>query len=196
MEELPDVILASTSPRRKELLTLGGVGFTVRTGHVSEEYEPGTPPAEVPEMLARRKALAARALSGAADIILGADTIVLVEDTILGKPADTGQAVEYLRLLSGKVHHVITGVCLVQGERIDSFSVDTRVFFRELSSQDIDYYVTHYSPLDKAGAYAIQEWIGVRGVERIEGDYFNVVGLPVSEVIARLRTFTGEAGKG
>lgn len=195
MENLPDVILASTSPRRKELLTLGGVGFTVRTGHVSEDYEPGTPPVEVPEMLARRKALAVRALSGAADFILGADTIVLLEGRILGKPPDAGQAVEYLRLLSGKAHHVITGVCLIQGERIESFSVDTRVFFRELSWQDIDYYVTHYSPLDKAGAYAIQEWIGVRGVERIEGDYFNVVGLPVSEVIAHLKAFASGLGK-
>lgn len=185
----PAIILASTSPRRKELLSLAGLDFIVRTGQVSEDFAAGTPPTEVPELLARRKALAARRLSGSGDVILGADTIVLVDGTILGKPADSAEAAGYLRLLSGRAHQVITGVCIAQGERVECFSVTTRVYFRALSPRDIDYYIETFHPMDKAGAYAIQEWIGVRGVERIEGDYFNVVGLPVSELVARLSAF-------
>jgi septum formation protein len=112
-----------------------------------------------------------------------------LENQVIGKPEDAAQAVEILRRLSGRAHKVITGVCLSKGDKMTTFSEVTRVFFRELTEEQITYYVRHFLPLDKAGAYAIQEWIGLIGVERIEGDYFNVVGLPVGRVIREMECF-------
>lgn len=189
MQTLSPLILASSSPRRSELLTLAGISFTVRTAEVEESYPPGMDPSQVPSYLARKKAAAASRLCGASDIILAADTVVVAGERILGKPGNTEEARGFLELLSGRSHEVITGVILLQGAREVCFSETTRVFFRELSPGEIGYYVDAFRPLDKAGAYAIQEWIGVRAVERIEGDYYNVVGLPVSRVIAHLETF-------
>lgn len=186
MRKLPSIILASTSPRRKELLSLAGIDFEIRVAQVREDYSPRIAPAQVPEYLAKKKATAAQSLCEETDIILAADTIVLAGGIILGKPKSLEEAKRYLRILSGRSHEVITGVCLLQGNRVDSFSEHTRVFFRELLPEEIDYYVDIFRPLDKAGAYAIQEWIGIRGVERIEGDYFNVVGLPVSHLTEHL----------
>jgi len=189
MQKLPFTILASTSPRRKELLSLAGIDFEIRVAQVREDYSPRIAPAQVPEYLAQKKAAAAQSLCEETDIILAADTIVLAGGIILGKPKSLEEAKRYLGILSGRSHEVITGVCLLQGNRLDSFSEHTRVFFRELLPGEIDYYVDIFRPLDKAGAYAIQEWIGIRGVERIEGDYFNVVGLPVSRLTEHLSTF-------
>lgn len=190
MPQEPHVILASSSPRRRELLKLAGIPFTVRTGQVDEDYPPSLPPEEVPGFLAKKKALAAAVPGDASELILAADTIVVVAGQILGKPGDPERAKACLRLLSGRCHQVITGVCLLRGTRVETFSERTDVFFKPLSGEDIAYYVDTYHPMDKAGAYAIQEWIGLRGVEKISGDYFNVVGLPVGRLVEHLRKFS------
>lgn len=183
------IILASSSPRRKELLEAAGVDFSVRTCFVEEDFPNGMPPEEVPVFLAEKKASAARKICTSGELILAADTIVLFQNKVIGKPHDEVHAAEILRSLSGNEHQVISGVCLTRGNRTKRFSEITKVFFRELSDAQIDFYIKNYQPFDKAGAYAIQEWIGLVGVERIEGDYFNVVGLPVGRVIGAIEEF-------
>lgn len=179
------IILASQSPRRKQLLSDAGYDFDVIIADVDETNPPGMPGEQVPEFLARKKAdaIAGRGVGGT---ILAADTIVLLEGDILGKPRDEEDARHILRRLSGKKHLVITGVCIYKYGQYDCFSVTTEVHFRQLSDSQIDYYLRHYQPYDKAGAYAIQEWIGLVGIEKINGDYYNVMGLPVGEVVKRL----------
>lgn len=188
MDNTPAVILASASPRRKALLELAGLRFTVRSAGIAEEYPPGMPVEEIPLYLARRKAEAVRAQSGSEAVIIAADTVVVAGGALLGKPRDLNEAGDFLNRLSGTSHEVITGVCVLQDGGAHVFSELTRVFFRALTAREITYYVDTFRPLDKAGAYGIQEWIGVRGVERIEGDYFNVVGLPVSRLVALLNS--------
>lgn len=180
-------ILASASPRRKQLLEAAETDFEIITAAIDE-----TPPADmiayqVPEFLARKKAAAVAAKGHTHTAVVAADTVVILEGEILGKPADAEDACRILGLLSGKMHEVVTGVCILyQAEQV-SFSTVTQVFFRPLTELQIRHYVTVYRPFDKAGAYAIQEWIGLTGIERINGDYYNVMGLPVGEVLPRLR---------
>ena len=162
--------------------------FGVVVADVDETNPPGMPGEEVPEHLARKKA-AAIAAGYKDDIIVAADTVVLLDHHILGKPKDATHAIEILKQLSGRVHTVVTGVCIFKGDKELSFSTTTRVYFRTLSDEQINHYVTKYQPFDKAGAYAIQEWIGVTGIEKIDGDYYNVMGLPIGEVIIALRDF-------
>jgi septum formation protein len=140
----------------------------------------------VPEFLARKKA---EAIEHAIHdtIIIAADTIVLLDNEILGKPKDEADAISILRKLSGRIHKVITGVCIQKGSKEISFSVTTEVHFRELTDEQIAHYVTRYKPYDKAGAYAIQEWIGMTGIEKIVGDYYNVMGLPIGDVLKVLK---------
>ncbi|MBS1783680.1 MAG: septum formation protein Maf [Bacteroidetes bacterium] len=182
------IILASQSPRRKQLMEAAELTFEVVVADVDETNPIGMPGADVPTFLAIKKANAI-ADNYANSLIVAADTIVLLEGEILGKPKDETQAMEMLKKLSGNAHEVITGVCMKQGSKVVSFSVITRVFFRPLSIPQISYYVSHFHPFDKAGAYAIQEWIGMIGIEKIEGDYYNVMGLPIGEVVQRLSDF-------
>lgn len=183
------IILASSSPRRKELLEAAGVDFVIRTNRVEEHFPNDMPPENVPAYLAEKKARAAQLICSPDELILAADTIVLLHNKVIGKPRDEKQAREILNLLSGNEHRVISGVCLLKGERVKIFTEMTKVFFRKLTGAQIDFYIENYQPFDKAGAYAIQEWIGLVGVERIEGDYFNVVGLPVGRLLEEIERF-------
>jgi septum formation protein len=182
------LILASNSPRRKELLGKLGFNFEVKTKEVLEEYPKHLQREQVAEYLANHKAEAYRE-ELQEEIIITADTIVCLEDLILNKPASEKEACQMLRLLSGNVHEVITGVCLFGKEKKDLFHDTTLVHFKELSEAEISYYVQHYQPYDKAGAYGAQEWMGMVAIDRIEGSYFNVMGLPVHKLYTRLLQF-------
>ncbi len=186
-----DLILASASPRRRQLLDEAGFRFHTAAVDFSEVWPSHLRGREIAEYLAGGKAAAWNEEIRPGQIIITADTVVWCHDTVLGKPADSGEAARFLRLLSGCEHEVITGMCLRDSSKKDIFSVTTRVTFRELSDEEIGYYVENYQPLDKAGAYGIQEWIGLRGITRIEGSYYNVVGMPVSDLYTRLLDFTG-----
>lgn len=179
------LILASQSPRRKQLMEMAELEFEVIVTDTDETNPPGMPGHEVPAFLARKKADAIAHLHPHATII-AADTVVLLDDHILGKPVDAADAARILGMLSGRMHTVVTGVCIRRGTTEDVFSVTTEVHFRHLSAAQIHHYIERYRPYDKAGAYAIQEWIGVTGIEKINGDYYNVMGLPIGEVIPRL----------
>jgi len=180
------LVLASASPRRQELLRKAGIAFTVQPAEIDETPLPGESARACAERLARDKALAI-ARSRPDDVVLGADTVVVVDDQILGKPTDGEDAARMLRLLSGRTHEVITGVCVVAPNReVSVGSETTQVTFTELSEDDIREYVATGEPMDKAGAYAIQG-IASRWIPRIEGDYSNVVGLPIALVYRMLR---------
>lgn len=183
-----NIILASGSPRRRQLLEQAGFTFTVMAADVDETNPPGMPAAEVPAFLAKKKAGVIAALHPG-QLIIAADTIVILEHEILGKPLDSADAIQMLRRIAGKKHDVVTGVCIQQGDRMEVFSSLTEVYFRPLSDEQIQHYVQEYKPMDKAGSYAIQEWIGLIGIEKINGDYYNVMGLPISEVYRRISTF-------
>ncbi len=176
------IILASGSPRRKQLLEQAGYTFEVITTDVDETNPPGMAGELVPEFLAKKKAAAVEQSYPEA-IIIAADTIVLLEGQILGKPKDAEDAKNMLQSLSGKMHKVVTGVCIQKGTKQNCFSVVTEVYFRPLSATQVEHYIDHYKPFDKAGSYAIQEWIGLVGIEKINGDYYNVMGLPVGDVV-------------
>ncbi len=187
-----DIILASQSPRRKELLAQTGIPFRVMVKPTPEEFPKGLPPHEVALLVCRQKAQAfADELKDERVVVITADTIVVVDGKIINKPGDHAHAVQMLRSLSGKAHEVITGVCIRHKKNIRQFYETTTVFFRELREEEIQYYVTHYKPFDKAGAYGIQEWIGHVGIHHIEGSYPNVVGLPVERVFTELKVLLG-----
>lgn len=178
------LILASASPRRRDLLTQAGYTFSVRTANIPEVSQPGEDAIRLTLRLARQKAEAVAAASpevGEAAIVLGADTVVAIDGEILGKPRDAADAARMLRLLSGRTHQVVTGVCVLRGDRQQAAAEVTHVCFRALSDREIAEYVATGEPLDKAGAYAIQGRAG-RWVPRISGCYFNVVGLPLALV--------------
>lgn len=181
------IILASQSPRRKQLLEQAELAFDIIVADIEETYPSDMPAALVPEYLARKKAKAVAKnndIDGA--IIIAADTVVILNNQILGKPIDKEDAFTTLKKLSGKTHTVVSGVCIQKGDQVASFSSTTEVTFRKLTSEQIEHYIDKYEPYDKAGAYAIQEWIGVVGIKKIKGDYYNVVGLPVGKVIKTL----------
>ncbi|MEI8278950.1 MAG: Maf family protein [Bacteroidota bacterium] len=177
-----NIVLASQSPRRKQLLQEAGYDFTIIVADVDETNPPGMPGEEVPEHLAKKKATAIQHMA-TDTIVIAADTVVLLDHHILGKPTDAAHAKAMLQQLSGRVHYVVTGVCIQDATKQVSFSVTTEVYFRPLTTEQINYYVDKYQPFDKAGSYAIQEWIGMVGIEKINGDYYNVMGLPISEVV-------------
>ena len=181
------IMLASGSPRRQELLREMGVQFDVVTKPgISEDYPEDLSAKDVPEYIACEKAQAYIADLKDGDILITADTVVVVEKQILGKPKDEADARAMLKQLSGRTHKVITGVAIATTRGVNSFSVKTKVTFRNLTPEVIDYYVTNYKPLDKAGAYGIQEWIGLIGIDYIEGSYQNVMGLPTQRLFAEL----------
>ena len=164
------IILASNSPRRKELLAGLDIPFEIRVIEGIDESYPHTLATD--------------------ELIITADTIVILADQVMGKPKDADEAYKMLHQLSGRTHQVITGVCLTTHDRQVSFSVETDVTFKTLSDEEINYYVEHYKPFDKAGAYGIQEWIGHVGVTGMNGSYFNVMGLPVQRIYEALKTFS------
>ena len=183
------VILASNSPRRRELLSGLDIDYTVRVmDDIDESYPDNLLCADIPCYISRKKAEAYKQQMRQDELIITADTVVCVDDTILGKPKDADDAAAMLRLLSGKTHQVITGVTLLTSEQEKTFSVVSDVTFDDLSDEEIEYYVTKYRPFDKAGAYGIQEWIGYVGVTSLKGSYFNVMGLPVQRLYNELKT--------
>lgn len=182
------IILASNSPRRKELLRGLGVTYEVKTlPNIDESYPEGLDAEEIPLHIARNKADAYRSMMQPNELIVTADTIVWLDGMVLGKPKDEADACRMLRCLSGKTHQVVTGVCLTTLEKQRCFATVTDVTFAELTEEEINYYVSRYRPLDKAGAYGIQEWIGYIGVQNISGSYFNVVGLPIQRLYTELK---------
>ena len=184
------IVLASNSPRRKELLAGLGLSFEVRVMQgIDESYPSGLPVDEVALYIAGKKAEAYRGAMSSDELIITADTVVIVGDEILGKPSDEHDAERMLRLLSGRTHQVMTGVCLCSLGQESRFSVTTDVSFKSLTDEEIDYYITHYHPFDKAGAYGIQEWIGYIGVTGLHGSYYNVMGLPVQRIYNELLKF-------
>jgi len=184
------LILASGSPRRKELLE--GIGVPVKVelnGEVNETYPSEMPLEEVPEHLAQVKSLGFGRKLANNELLITADTVVICNQQLLGKPVDKADAERMLKMLSGNEHQVLTGVCLRTAQHTRTFTAHTAVYFRPLSIQEIDYYIDAYKPYDKAGAYGVQEWIGYVGIERIDGSYFNVMGLPMQRLCTELDEF-------
>ena len=191
------VVLASNSPRRKELLSGLGVNFSVKTlPDVDESFPDTLKGEEIPLFIARKKADAYKVLFSSVNsneveeplLVITADTIVWIEDEVLGKPANATEARVMLSKLSGKKHQVITGVCLTTALWQKSFAAVSEVQFSSLTEEEMDYYIHNYCPYDKAGAYGVQEWIGFIGVESIQGSYFNVMGLPIQRLYRELKT--------
>jgi septum formation protein len=182
------IILASNSPRRRELLAGLGINFEVRTiPGIEENYPSNITEEQIPLYISCEKALAYKSQLKDNDLLITADTIVWLEGNVMGKPSDKDEAVEMLKALSGKTHKVMTGVTLTTTAFQKSFSATTKVSFSTLDAEEIDYYVSKFRPMDKAGAYGVQEWIGFIGVERIEGSYYNVMGLPVQRLYQELK---------
>jgi len=184
-----NLILASKSPRRQQLLREAGFDFEIKTKDVDESFSESLPSNEVAKYLAKKKASAFESETQNA-IVITADTVVIKDTKILGKPADKSEAFAMIRSLSGSVHQVVTGVCIKQGANEIVFDDTTLVYFKELTDLEIDYYIDNYKPFDKAGAYGIQEWIGMIGITKIEGSYFNVVGLPIQKLYEELSGFS------
>lgn len=184
-----EVILASKSPRRQQLLTDLGLKFTVQSTDVPEEFPAGLAMTEIPVFLAELKAEAFRPYLKNNQLVITADTIVWLDGEVLGKPTDYEDGFRMLKGLSGKKHEVITGVCLLSTEKKVSFYALTDVWFKSLSDEEIHYYLENYRPYDKAGAYGIQEWIGYVAINRIEGSFYNVMGLPIQSLYEHLKTF-------
>ncbi len=189
MLEKYHIILGSQSPRRNELLARLDIPFTCQVIETEEIYPAELRGAEIPIYLAKQKAAAFEPLPDDKTLLITADTIVWLDGQVLGKPHTPAEAGDMLHLLSGKTHQVYTGVCLTSRQKQKTFSACSDVTFSTLSDAEIDYYVAKYQPLDKAGAYGIQEWIGCIGVEKINGSYFNVMGLPVQKLYQELKRF-------
>ena len=184
------IILASQSPRRKQLLSWAEIPFEVLVKETDEAFPADLPVLDVPVYIARNKALAVMNAVTHDRVILAADTVVVLGDEIIGKPSGRADAIRILQKLSGKMHRVVTGVVLLRGDYEYCFSDITEVTFHDLSTDQITYYVDQYQPYDKAGAYAIQEWIGVVGIAKVSGDFYNVMGLPISRLVKSLQLLT------
>lgn len=180
------LILASNSPRRKQLLTDAGFEFSVEVLTTDETYPETLPAGEVAAFISRQKAEMFRGLYPAS-LVLTADTVVVAENHILAKPADAADAFRMLKILSGKSHTVVTAVSILSENIIQTVSDEAKVYFRELEDLEISYYIEHYKPFDKAGSYGIQEWIGMTGIEKIEGSFYTIMGLPVHKVYELLK---------
>lgn len=184
------IILASNSPRRKELLGGLGIVYEVKTmPDIDESYPEGLGCEEIPMYIARAKADAYLPMINNNELIITADTIVWLNGLVMGKPMNETEACDMLRRLSGHTHQVVTGVCITTRNKQKCFATVTDVTFANLSEEEIKHYVTQYKPMDKAGAYGIQEWIGFVGVQSISGSYFNVVGLPIQRLYSELKEF-------
>jgi septum formation protein len=187
------IILASQSPRRKALLEWAELPFEIIVSDAEEDYPSTLSMEEVPVFIAKNKAAAVKEkiIQDKGEIhntcIIAADTVVVLDETIIGKPIDKAEAMASLQKLSGRVHQVITGVVVLYNEKEIAFSELTQVEFHPLTKEQIEFYVDKYKPYDKAGAYAIQEWIGVVGIKNIQGDFYNVMGLPVSKLLQKIK---------
>ena len=185
-----NIVLASNSPRRRELLAGLGIEFEVRVlPDIDESYPADLPVMQIAEYIAHEKASAYLLTMKDNDLVITADTVVIIGNEVLGKPKDEEDAERMLRLISGKTHQVVTGVCLTTTKQQRHFSVSTDVTFKDLPENEINYYITKYKPFDKAGAYGIQEWIGYVGVTSLNGSYFNVMGLPVQKLWEELKRY-------
>lgn len=182
-------VLASASPRRKQLLEWAEIPFRIVIHPTDETYPVGLEPTQIAEYIAAQKAAAVAETLNNSEIIIAADTIVVLGSEVIGKPRDRADAIKILSKLSNQLHNVITGVVIRQQHTIVQFSDVTQVAFHPLTQEQIAFYVDRYKPYDKAGAYAIQEWIGVVGIKSISGDFYNVMGLPVSRVVQALQQF-------
>ncbi len=182
-------ILASKSPRRRELLQTLGINFQVKVKEIEEVFPEGLSKEEIPIYLVELKAKQFEGELGSNDMLITADTIVWFNGHVLGKPANHAEAKAMLEMLSDNKHQVISGVCLTTAKKQVSFSALTDVWFKKLSDAEIEYYITNYKPFDKAGAYGIQEWIGAAGITRIEGSFYNVMGLPVQRLYEEIIKF-------
>ena len=183
------IILDSKSPRRHQLLQHAGFNFEVKTREIEETFPPEMPAEDVAAHIAMKKAEAVRDFITGEEIILTADCVVILNNQIYGKPKNLDDAAHMLRKLSGTMHRVITGVCLLSAEKEVVFSGESRVYFAELTEEEIQYYIHNYEVMDKAGSYAIQEWMGICKIEKIEGSYSNIMGLPMQLVYRHLKEF-------
>lgn len=184
------IILASASPRRKELLSKLDIDFTVKVLYdVDESFPASLSVVQVPQYISRKKADAYCQEMQENDMVITADTVVAVGRRILGKPKSAEEARVMLKLLSDRYHRVVTGVTIMTAKRTETFATVSRVRFTRLNDEEIDYYISKYKPFDKAGAYGIQEWIGMVGITELNGSYFNVMGLPVQRLYAKLKEF-------
>ena len=183
------VILGSNSPRRKQLFSELDVDFEVIVKDVDENVGMPMRPEDLVMFLARKKGMAFKNETKEGAIVITADTIVALGDKVIGKPSSLEEAADMLNLLSGKKHQVITGVAIMSDKKAESFFVRTEVCFKSLRPEEIEYYIHQFKPLDKAGSYGIQEWIGMIGIEYIQGSYYNVMGLPVKELYEQLLKF-------
>lgn len=184
-----NIVLGSASPRRSELLRQMGFDFRILKADCDEHFNEKDTPEEIVNSIAQQKADTLIQEVQAGELLICADTIVVLEQQVIGKPTSEDDAIQLLNRISGKKHDVFTGVILIKEEKRVAFTVKTSVFFRELSSEEIFHYVKKYQPLDKAGSYGIQDWIGLIGVQKIEGSYTNVMGLPTQELYQALREF-------
>jgi septum formation protein len=185
-----NLILASASPRRQMLMNGLDLSFQIKVKTIKEIYPKDMPFEEVPIYLSKQKAAAfSKDKMANEDIIITADTIVVLDNEIIGKPKNQAEAIQIIQKLSGNAHKVITGVCLTSLHKQLAFAVESIVYFKQLNAKDIEYYVEKYSPLDKAGAYGIQDWIGYIGIEKIEGSFYNVMGLPTQRLYEELIKF-------
>ncbi|MEY4051202.1 MAG: septum formation protein Maf [Chitinophagia bacterium] len=190
---MPSFVLASQSPRRKTLLEWAEIPFEIIVSDIDESYPSNLEIEEVPVYIAKNKALAVKEIISSTQptsinkCIIAADTVVVLDQKIIGKPSNRAQAIESLLALSGQTHKVITGVVLLHQDKEISFSEITLVEFHALTPEQIEFYVEKYKPYDKAGGYAIQEWIGVVGIKKITGDFYNVMGLPVSKLVQKIK---------
>jgi septum formation protein len=183
------IVLGSGSPRRQELLADMGFIFDIVIANIDETCPDSIAPEDVALYLAEAKMAKLEPVSGSSEIMITADTIVLCDNKVVPKPSGKEEAVAFLKMLSGRSHSVITGVCIASGNRRRSFSTETVVTFCEINEEEIEWYVDNFRPYDKAGGYGIQEWIGFIAVEKIEGSYFNVMGLPVNKLYRELKEF-------
>ena len=187
-----NLILASGSPRRQELLKSLGVPFEIRIKEIDEVYPKHLKKSEISDYLAQLKSNAFVEELNPKDLLITSDTIVWYHNMALGKPKSKDDAFQMLQKLSGKTHEVITSVCIKSLQKEDIFNCITKVTFKELSSEEIQFYIDNYNPMDKAGAYGIQDWIGQIGVTKIEGSYFNVMGFPIHKIYSQLLKFSEE----
>jgi len=183
------LVLASKSPRRQQLLEQLNLPFTVRTKDTDEDFSVQLKAQEIPVFLCEKKANAFINELADDELLITADTIVWINNKVLNKPANESEALQMLQMLNGDVHQVFTGVCLQSNQKQLSFYDETKVWFSKLSDEELMYYINNYKPYDKAGSYGAQDWIGLVGIDKLEGSYFNVMGLPIHKLYAQLKTF-------
>lgn len=183
------IILGSQSPRRSELLHLLGINFEVKTQNVEEDFPSNIDVKDVPQFLAQKKAAAFINELNNNTLVITADTIVYLNGEIINKPTDRNDAINILQKLSNNRHTVYSGVCITSAHKTISFTVASNVYFKKLTFEEIEYYIDHFKPYDKAGAYGVQDWIGLVGIEKIDGSFHNIMGLPVKELYEQLMLF-------